>query len=296
MQTRPVVVIGAGPAGLAAGIQLQRYGLEPLIFEKDAIGGLLRNANLIENYPGFPCGISGPELVRLFKTQAEEAHLRICFEEVAEVDFQQGCFRVKTAKDEYPAHIVIVASGTKPRPITSPAISPEVKARIYYEVFPLCQVRGKNILILGAGDAAFDYALNLARENHIDILNRGETLRCLPLLWDRACLQPNIYYHANTTVSAIKLVDAAKLQVDCYNPEGRLTFQADYLVVAYGRDPQLDFMAPTLSKITPELEREGRLYLVGDVASGIYRQTSIAVGNGVLTAMKINKHLQETSP
>lgn len=293
MKSRPIVVIGAGPAGVAAGIQLLRYGLETLIFEKDSIGGLLRNANLIENYPGFPGGISGLELVSLLRKQAEEAHLPICYERVLQLDYQQRHFRIQTTRDEYTADIVIVASGTKPKPISLSNITPEAQVRIYYEVFPLRQVFGKHILILGAGDAAFDYALNLSRTNQVEILNRGENLRCLPLLWIRSCESPNIAYHANTMVSHIDLDDAGRLQVDCRKPEGRISFRADFLLVAFGRDPCLDFISQPLSRITPQLQREGRLYFIGDVTNGIYRQTAIAVGNGVLAAMKINSHLLE---
>jgi len=293
MQRKPIVVIGAGPAGVAAGIQLQRYGLETLIFEKDAIGGLLRNANLIENYPGFPDGISGPDLAHLFRKQAEEARLPVRYEEVCELDYQEGCLRVKTASDAYLADIVIVASGTKPRPMTVLEIQPEAKTRIYYEVFPLLQTAGKRILILGAGDAAFDYALNLSRANQVEILNRGEHLRCLPLLWERARSAPNITYHANTRVDKIELDEKGGLSIDCNKPEGRVSFQADYLVAAFGRDPCLDFMTQTMSDIATRLEYEGRLYFVGDVTNGIYRQTAIAVGNGVLAAMKINARYLE---
>lgn len=293
MQPRPVVVIGAGPAGVAAGIQLQRYGLETLIYEKDTIGGLLRNANLVENYPGFPGGISGLDLVNLIRKQAEEARLTICYEEVLQLDYHAGCFSIKSTASECLADIVIVASGTKPKPITLSGISPEAKMRIYYEVYPLRQVLGKQILILGAGDAAFDYALNLSRKNQVIILNRGKEHHCLPLLWARSCESPNITYYASTKVNGIELDHAGRLWVDCSKPDGSSSFQADYLLVAFGREPCLDFISQNLFRMTLQLQSEGRLYFVGDVTNGIYRQTAIAVGNGVLTAMKINARFME---
>lgn len=293
MLPRPVIVIGAGPAGVAAGIQLQRYGLDPLIFEKDTIGGLLRNANLVENYPGFPGGISGPELVSLIRRQAKEARLNICYEEVLRLDYHAGCFSVKSTASESLADIVVVASGTKPKPITLSSISLEAKTRIYYEVYPLRQALGKQILILGAGDAAFDYALNLSRKNRVIILNRGEEHRCLPLLWSRSCESPNITYHSSTRVTKVELDHAGLLRVDCSKPEGMVSFQADYLLVAFGREPCLDFISQTLSEMTLQLQSEGQLYLIGDVTNGIYRQTAIAVGNGVQAAMQINARIRE---
>jgi len=79
---KDVVIIGAGPAGISAAIQLKRYGIEPTLLEKEEIGGLLKNANLVENYPGFPNGVPGPELVKLFKKQLENAQIKVHFEKV----------------------------------------------------------------------------------------------------------------------------------------------------------------------------------------------------------------------
>ena len=92
-----VLIIGAGPAGIAAAMQLKRYGLDPHIVECSAIGGLLHNANLVENYPGFPGGIPGPKLVSLLKQHVRDLHLRLTYGEVTRLDIVDGVFRAKTS-------------------------------------------------------------------------------------------------------------------------------------------------------------------------------------------------------
>src|SRR4030067_2642076 len=110
MDIEDVIIIGGGPAGIAAAIQLKRYGLAPLIFEREALGGLLRNANLVENYPGFPGGISGMKLVGLLEQQARAFGLRVTYAEVARLDLVAGLFQIETSPDHYAARLVVVAS------------------------------------------------------------------------------------------------------------------------------------------------------------------------------------------
>ena len=110
MKTENVAIIGAGPAGIAAGIQLKRYGIIPVIFEKDKPGGLLRNANLVENYPGFPDGISGLELANLFVMQLNKESLNIIIETVKSLDFNNESFIIETSKKAYCFQIVLIAS------------------------------------------------------------------------------------------------------------------------------------------------------------------------------------------
>ena len=110
MPLEPVIIIGAGPAGLATALQLKRYGITARLLERDAIGGLLRNANLVENYPGFPKGISGLALVRLFEKQASVAAVDVTHEAVTELAYESDCFQVKTAAHSYHSPIVVIAS------------------------------------------------------------------------------------------------------------------------------------------------------------------------------------------
>ena len=166
----------------------------------------------------------------------------------------------------------------------------ELLDRFYYEVYPLLGEAGKQIGIIGAGDAAFDYALNLAKYNKVIILNRGTVVSCLPLLWERAELEDNIDYHQQISVDRVSPGPDGRIMLECNKSK---VFIADYLITAIGRDPNLDFVSGQFSEKTIQLENSGKLYFVGDVANGLYRQTAIAVGDGILAAMKIYKYLKE---
>ena len=288
MQTEDVTIIGAGPAGIAAAIQLKRYGLAPILLEKDHIGGLLVNANLVENYPGFPQGISGVELVRLFQSQLELTGVTVSFEEVLHLDYDES-FIISTSQRELRSRIVIIASGTKPKQAEFP---PEAAERIFYEVIPIANVEHKKIAIIGAGDAAFDYALNLSRMNDVTILNRKEERKCLPLLWERMQKSPRITYLENSTLQTIK-GSGEVLNISYKNPQGDWELKTDYVIFAIGRTAQLDYLSEQLKEQASDLEKRGLLYFVGDVKNDICRQTSIAVGDGVRVAMRICASIEE---
>jgi thioredoxin reductase len=293
MKSEDVVIIGAGPGGLAAALQLHRYGIKPLIFEKNQVGGLLHNANLVENYPGFPGGIPGPALVSIFEEQLKDISLRITLEEVTKLNHTENQFQVTTSERIYHPQIVVVASGTKPRVFTDLEIPDELADQVYYEVYPLLNFQGKQIAIVGAGDAAFDYALNLGRSNDIHIFNRGTQISCLPLLWERAKAHPRIKYQLNIQISRLSAAPEGRLLLECITPTGADSIIAHALIGALGRDAQLDFISSQFSQKAIQLESSGKLYYVGDVVNGMYRQTAIAVGNGILAAMKIYKYLKE---
>jgi len=278
-----VAIIGAGPAGIAAAVQLKRYGIEPLVFEKGRIGGLLWNANLVENYPGFPGGIPGPELVGKLEAQLRKASVDVIYEEV--VRLEEG-FGLKTEGGSYTADIVVVASGTEPRRFPG-RISEKVEGRVFYEVYPLRDLAGARVAVVGAGDAAFDYALNLARRNEVVLLNRGYKPKCLPLLWERARTTPSIAYREDVEVMEV-LPSEGGVGLLCRTDGGEEKVEIDYVLFAIGRQPKLDFMSPELRGRTLE-----RLHFIGDVKNGRFRQTAIAVGDGIRVAMEIalKRHL-----
>ena len=274
-----VAIIGAGPAGIAAAIQLKRYDIEFMIFEKGKIGGLLRNANLVENYLGFPRGIRGRELVELFKEQLKNAGVKVQFEMVRELDYS-GKFFIR-ADRERDCRVAIIASGTKPREYPVPS---DVKDRVFYEVDQISTVSDEKVAIIGAGDAAFDYAINLSRENEVTILNRSNRVRCLPILWRRAMECEKISYR-NAQVKNIKS-HGDGLMITC----GGEFLYARYLLIAIGREPCLDFLSQNLTERYEKLQKVNVLYLVGDVKNNIYRQTAMSVGDGIRAAMEIDRN------
>lgn len=288
-----VAIIGAGPAGLAAAMQLVRFDMQPLVFEKDAVGGLLRNANWVENYPGFPDGISGRSLVRRMERQARRIGVSVIFEAVLRLNYLANRFILDTAGGDYSAEILVVASGTHARPMLDFHIPAELSNRCFSEIWPLLDLHGKRFAIIGAGDAAFDYALNLGRENEVILLNRDSHPQCLPLLHQRAAACPRITYHTQTVIQALYPNGKDGLLLHWADKSTSGTFAVDYLVTAIGREPATDFISDQIMLQSANLQQQSKLYFIGDVHQGLNRQTAIAVGEGILAAMKIYHSLQE---
>ena len=232
MSANDVIIIGAGPAGIAAAIQLKRSGLNPVVFEKKKIGGLLNNANLVENYPGFPGGITGPDLAALFKEQLESFEIEIIYEQIKSLDYNNELFTARTESKEMQSKAAIIASGTRPKRSNDLKISDRIKSKIYYDVSNLLEANGKTITIIGAGDAAFDYALNLAKKNNVIILNRGKNIKCLPLLYDRIKEAKSIKYQAQTQVLKITEFSGNRLILKCRKNNEDVDIISDCVILA----------------------------------------------------------------
>src|SRR4030042_3304639 len=115
MEIYEVVIIGAGPAGISAALQLKRYGIDTALLERGDTGGLLRNANLVENYPAFPQGISGAELVQRLVEHLQCAAVKVTRAEVRAVSYQAGIFQISTTTGDFQASVLVIATGTKPK-------------------------------------------------------------------------------------------------------------------------------------------------------------------------------------
>jgi thioredoxin reductase len=291
---KDAVIVGCGPAGIAAAIQLKRAGLEPVVFERQRIGGLLVNAHLVENYPGFPEGISGVDLVALMKKHLTGLGIEVVFEKVTKVDVEHDRFLVKAGGETTRSKSVLIASGTRPKKLVSVAIPRELSDRVTYEIDPIRAVRDRDIAVVGAGDAAFDYALSLEKHNDITIISRGHEPRCLHLLSHRVRMSQRISFLPDTEVESIDAAQGERLALRCRNPGGALEITADHLVIAIGRHPELGFLSEQPAGIGAARYREGFLHLIGDVRRGSMRQTAIAVGDGMVAAMMIADKLRES--
>ena len=291
MKKEDVIIIGGGPAGMISAIQLKRYGITARVFEKHRLGGLLWNANLVENYPGFPGGIPGPKLVSLFSQQFEALALEPTIESVTSLDFDGNDFLVATQHGRYASSALIIATGTQPNTFPPGFFPDGALGRTFYEVAPLLDVHGKQIAVIGAGDAAFDYAINLSRKNHVIIFNRTKEIKALPLLVQRCATIQSIQYFEDLPVEHV-LAEENGLVLKA-GRDRDVTVQVDFLIGAIGRKENLPPMSAQLVKEKTKLTKLGRLQVVGDVQNGIYRQTAIAVGDGLKAAMKVYQYLKE---
>ena len=289
-----VTIVGGGPAGMAAAIQLRRHGIDGLLVERRALGGLLWNANRVENYPGFPGGIPGPDLVSLFERQVHEAGCRVAFEELRSLGREDGVFTLETGKRRFSSDVVVVATGTYPRRFR-PCEGVQ-SDRILYEVCPLLDTRGAAVAIIGAGDAAFDYALTLAERNRVMILNRGTRTRCLRLLFERAGNNTAINYRERTVVSRVREDPNGGLVLEGEGGGGTFEMHVDYLLCAVGREPRRVLLSSFSEQEREALHEAGRLYTIGDAKNKNLRQVGISVGDGVRTAMSIAEQLGGSRP
>ena len=292
-----VMIIGGGPAGMAAALQLKRQGRESLLFESQSLGSLLRNAQLVENYLGFPDGISGFELMERFKRQVLSWEIRVEYKTVTSLSYgsEEQQFKLKTADSmEYLGDIVVVASGTKPTPLPLvESLSAEDRLRVFYDVVSLIEVEDRHIVVIGAGDVAHDYALNLARLNQVWLVQKGEASRALPILQKRTSRHPRIERFDNTLLREIGPGGSRALSLTFDRDGQRGSLACDYLVCAIGRETQKDFYSPDLFGEEGALVNMGRLHLAGDVQNGSLRQVSIAAGDGIAAAMKIDCFFRE---
>lgn len=265
---------------MTACIQLKRQGLRPLLIEKNRLGGALPNANLVENYPGFPEGIDGNKLTERIITQFETYGIETLFSEVKSIDNGNNEFEIKLDNDIIQARSVIVATGAVPKRLGLKNEGKLYKSgRLFYELKGLSPGIREKVVIIGSGDAAFDCALNLSDEgNHVTLLCR-KRLKCLPLLKKRVENENNIKILRNESIHAMKRSDTG-VELLCDRGE---KVGGDYILVAVGKRSNTGIL-------NVEPERNKRIFVIGDANHKKQRQLSIAVGEAVSAAMEIGDH------
>lgn len=276
---REVAIVGAGIAGASAAIQLKRFGADICLVEKNCVGGLARNANLIENYPGFPRGIAGSAFASLIVKQLNEHEIEIVHRSIESITYTDK-FEIQSSDGIIYAQNCIVATGTR---ATIPDIELDNMEGVYTEIVDISECSGKQITIVGGGDAAFDYALNLGRKNKVSLLIRDQKARGLHLLVRRANENPNITILKG--VAPTKLVHSAGvLQLFCTFDDSIAEYHSDFLIFATGRQPALpEINVPSGST---------GFYTIGDATNGPMRQCAIAAGDGLRAALAICNSLR----
>lgn len=303
LQTMPVhapldlLVIGAGPAGLAAATQAVRMGLRTLVVERDRPGGLLRAALLVENYPGFPGGIRGLDLSLRIEAQARATGVEVVLGEVLSVQQDRSQWMaILSDGRRIDARTVLVATGTRPRRLGVPGEADLAGRFLFYRVdeVPHDLVPG-TVLVVGGGDCALDQALYLWQMGWcVEVLVRGPRPKALPLLIERAT-ERGVLVHTGTVIVSADGRDG-KVTVLTLGPDGEQERRGDLVLVSVGREPCLPVVPKEV--VLGEVDSLGRtvspgLYLAGDCRRGLIRQTAVAVGDGVAVAMDVARYLED---
>jgi len=283
---------------MAAAIYLHRAGLAPLVLERGERGGLLRNANLVENYPGFAGGIGGLELVERFSKQLDMLDIRVTKADVEMVSRSHGAFLIESDAGEFTTRSLIAATGTRPKKVRLRGSKELLGSKVFTELvdMPLAHISGKRIIVVGGGDAAFDYGLNLlGRGCTVTIISRSEP-KCLSLLRARA-EAAGVDLALGVAPELVKDTTRGAL-LQGRMGKSRVEYSADYIIMACGREPNIEVLSPGLRKMVknapqiPETNVPG-LFLAGDVVRGTHRQVAIAVGDGVRAAMLVEEYLRK---
>lgn len=284
-------IVGAGPAGLAAAMQAKRQGMSVAIFERSRPGGQALAANLIENFPGFPGGITGRELMELFTRQAESHGISIEREEVTKAASAGAGFEVRTPARTVHCMTVIVACGLKPKRLGIHGEDELIGRRIFAYVDPsTVDHKDKRVVVIGSGDAAFDQAMNFSKKaRSVTITMRSEKPRCIPLLAERA---------QNAGVSMMhRLVPKAFEEKGCgifirFADGGKdRTIACDIAITCVGKEADFDFLSQELRS-----GAQPGLFFAGDCRRSRQRHIAIAVGEGIAAAMEATDYIKGCKP
>jgi thioredoxin reductase (NADPH) len=301
-----VVIVGSGPAGFTAGLYAARANLSPLLITGNEYGGQVSLTYEVENYPGFPESLSGPELVDKMKAQAEKFGTRVEYDYVTEVVTDRHPFLVRTAGGrEIPTRSVILATGARPRYLEIPGEKENTGKGVSY--CATCDgffFRGKDVLVVGGGDSAAEEAIFLTKfASRVRIVHRRDKLRSSKILQDRVFSNPKIEVIWNTVLTEIVgedgVVTSVKTRDTVSGEEG--TLKTDGVFVFVGHLPNNQILQGTF-----ELDEDGHLivdkkmrtnvpgvFAAGEIMDKVYKQVATSVGQGCSAAMQATKFIEE---
>ena len=304
MTVENVIILGSGPAGLTAALYTARANLEPLLFTGNEIGGQVSITNEVENYPGFPEGLTGPELVEKFQKQAERFGARTEYAEVTEVDFESQPFRIKSYDNEYEANAVIIATGASARKLGVPG-EVELTGRgvSYCATCDGFFFRGKDVVVVGGGDSALEEGVFLTRfASRVRIIHRRDQLRAGFALKQRAKRNEKIEFVWDTIVTEITGNGTVEsVQVKNVKSDEVSTLRTEGVFVYIGHYPNSQLFSDKL-----EMNEHGYLitdgrtctsvpgvFAAGEIADPVFRQVVTSAGDGCRAAIQAERYLAE---
>jgi len=297
-----VLILGSGPAGLTAALYAARADLEPVLVAGLEFGGQVSLTYTVENYPGFPEGIGGPDLTELFRKQAERFGTRFDYDIATAVDLSQRPYVVQTYNSKYLADSLIITTGATPRHLDVPGEKELTGRGVSY--CATCDgwfFKGKDVLVVGGGDSAVEEGLFLTRyAEHVTIVHRRDSLRAGSVLQNRAKENPKISFQWDTTISKI-LGDTGVESVVFKNlKSGQETpRKTDGVFIFIGHSPNTELFAGQLDmdesgylKVDHKMQTSlPGVYAAGEVADPHFRQVITSAGMGAASAIQVNHYL-----
>lgn len=303
--TEKLIILGSGPAGYTAGIYSARAGLGPLLLEGADMGGQLMITTEIENFPGFPKGIQGPDLMMAMKEQAERFGTRFVSESVTDVDLSKRPFNITTNENHYQCEALIISTGAKARWLNIPS-----ETALRGKGVSACATcdgfffKNQEVVVVGGGDTAIEEAMYLTHfAKKVTIVHRRDQLRASKVMQDKVLNNPKISFIWNSVITEVKDPSKGKVTgVILKNiVDGTFSeFFCDGLFVAIGHEPNTAFLRGQLAlhdhgyiviKPGTSLTSVEGVFAAGDVCDPTYRQATTAVGTGCMAAIDAEKWL-----
>jgi thioredoxin reductase (NADPH) len=299
-----VLILGSGPAGLSAALYAARAELAPVVLTGMELGGQVSLTYTVENYPGFPDGIGGPQLVELFQKQAERFGARVEFDTAVEADLSNRPFRIRTYSGEYLADSLIITTGATPLHLNVPG-EVELTGRgvSYCATCDGWFFKDKEVIVVGGGDSALEEGIFLTRyATSVTIVHRRDTLRAGAILQSRAMENPKMKFLWNKVISEIRGQEAVKSVALTDTVTGERTEMPTAGVFIFiGHTPNTQLFKGQL-----EFDEKGYLkvnhlhhtnipgvFAAGEAADPIFRQVVTSAGMGAAAAMQAIHFIQE---
>jgi thioredoxin reductase (NADPH) len=300
------LVLGSGPAGLSAALYTARAQLEPVVLAGAEYGGQVSLTHIVENYPGFPDAVGGPELTELFKKQAERFGARVIFDTATEVDLSKRPFRVKTYEKEYLADTLIVATGATPKHLEIPGETEFTGRGVSY--CGTCDgffFKDKEVVVVGGGDSALEEGAFLTRfATKVTVVHRRDELRASEILKERAKENPKMKFIWDTVLNRIQGNGAvADVELENIKSGKKEQFKTDGVFIFIGHTPntqlfkgRLDMDEAGYLKANKYMETSvPGVFAAGEVADPHFRQVITSAGMGAAAGIQATRFLENNA-